>query len=103
MRKLSVDDVTAMIVGQIGKLAPMNEETADLFQKLAKKMLEQAGNKIKGDTYGDKNFCSRLRTQGNKLEKTISYITNNEDIVCPNLSYILEGKEASYEIYILHL
>jgi len=32
-----------MIVGQIGKLAPMNEETADLFQKLAKKMLEQAG------------------------------------------------------------
>ncbi len=43
MRKLSVDDVTAMIVGQIGNLAPMNEETADLFQKLAKKMLEQAG------------------------------------------------------------
>ena len=43
MRKLSVDDVTAMIVGQIGKLAPMNEEPADLFQKLAKKMLEQAG------------------------------------------------------------
>lgn len=30
-------------------------------------------------------------------KKTISYITNNEDIVCPNLSYILEGKEASYE------
>lgn len=36
-------------------------------------------------------------------EKTISYMTNNEDIVCPNLSSILEGKEASYEIYILHL
>lgn len=31
------------------------------------------------------------------LEKTISYMTNNEDIVCPNLSSILEGKEASYE------
>ncbi len=30
-------------------------------------------------------------------EKTLSYITNNEDIVCPNLSSILEGKEASYE------
>lgn len=30
-------------------------------------------------------------------EKTISYMTNNEDIVCPNLSSILEGKEASYE------
>ena len=24
-------------------------------------------------------------------EKTISYMTNNEDIVCPNLSSILEG------------
>ena len=30
-------------------------------------------------------------------EKTISYMTNNEDIVCPNLSSLLEGKEASYE------
>lgn len=30
-------------------------------------------------------------------EKTISYMTNNEDIVCPNLSSILEGKEASYK------
>ena len=30
-------------------------------------------------------------------EKTISYMTNNEDLVCPNLSSILEGKEASYE------
>lgn len=30
-------------------------------------------------------------------EKAISYMTNNEDIVCPNLSSILEGKEASYE------
>ena len=29
--------------------------------------------------------------------KTISYMTNNEDIVCPNLSSILEGKEASYK------
>ena len=30
-------------------------------------------------------------------DKTISYMTNNEDIVCPNLSSILKGKEASYE------
>ena len=30
-------------------------------------------------------------------EKTISYITDSEGIVCPNLSSILEGKEASYE------
>ena len=29
--------------------------------------------------------------------KTISYMTDNEDIVCPNLSSILEGKEASYK------
>ena len=30
-------------------------------------------------------------------EKTISYMADNEDIVCPDLSSILEGKEASYE------
>ena len=29
--------------------------------------------------------------------KTISYMLNNEDIVCPNLASILERKEASYE------
>ena len=29
--------------------------------------------------------------------KTISYMTNNEDIACPNLSSILEGRVASYE------
>ena len=40
---LSIDDVTAMIAGQIGQLAPMDKETADLFQQLAKKMIEQAG------------------------------------------------------------
>ena len=42
-KPLSIDDVTAMIAGQIGQLTPMDEETADLFQKLAKKMLGQAG------------------------------------------------------------
>ena len=30
-KPLSIDDVTAMIAGQIGQLAPMDEETADLF------------------------------------------------------------------------
>ena len=38
---LSIDDVTAMITGQISQLAPMDEETSDLFQKLLKKVMEQ--------------------------------------------------------------
>ena len=38
---ISVDDVTAIIAEQIGQLALMDEETTDLFQKLAKKMIEQ--------------------------------------------------------------
>ena len=38
---LSIDDVTAMITGQIGQLAPMDEETSDFFQKLLKKVMEQ--------------------------------------------------------------
>ena len=37
---LSIDDVTAMIAGQIGQLTPMDEETADLFQKLLKKVMK---------------------------------------------------------------
>ena len=40
---LSMDDVTAMITGQIGQLVPMDKETADLFQQLAKRMIERAG------------------------------------------------------------
>ena len=40
---LSIDDVAAMVAGQIGQIAPMDEETANLFQQLTKKMLEQAG------------------------------------------------------------
>ena len=42
---LSIDDVTAMVAGQIGQLAPMDEETSDLFQKLAKKLIEQMEKK----------------------------------------------------------
>ena len=40
--KNSIDDVTAMIAGQIGQLLPMDEETTKQFQVLAKKMMEQA-------------------------------------------------------------
>ena len=40
---LSIDDVTAMVAGQIGQLTPMDEETVELFQQFAKKMIEQAG------------------------------------------------------------
>ena len=42
-KSLSIDDVTAMIAGQIGQLAPMDEETVDLFQQFTKKILEQSG------------------------------------------------------------
>ena len=41
--KNSIDDVTAMIVGQIGKFLPMDEETAEQFRQLAKRMMEQVG------------------------------------------------------------
>ena len=40
---LTVDDVAAMISGQIGQFAPMDEETTDLFKQLANKMIEQDG------------------------------------------------------------
>ena len=40
---LTIDDVTKMVAEQIGQLAPMDEEAADLFQRLVKKMIEQAG------------------------------------------------------------
>ena len=39
-KPLSIDDVTAMVAGQIGQLTPMDEETADLFKQLAKKMMK---------------------------------------------------------------
>ena len=40
---LSMDDVTAMIAGQIGKFLPMDEETAEQFRQFAKRMMEQVG------------------------------------------------------------
>ena len=41
--KNSIDDVTAMIAGQIGKFLPMDEEMAEQFRQLAKRMMEQVG------------------------------------------------------------
>lgn len=34
---LSIDDVTAMIAGQIGQLAPMDKETVEMFQQFEKR------------------------------------------------------------------
>ena len=39
-KPLSVDDVTAMVAGQIGQLAPLDEETVKMFQQSAKKMMK---------------------------------------------------------------
>ena len=41
LNPLSVDDVTAMVAGQIGQFIPMDEETFEQFQQLAKKMTGQ--------------------------------------------------------------
>ena len=41
---VTMDDVAGMVAGQLGQLVPMNEETAEQFRQLAKKMMEQAGN-----------------------------------------------------------
>ena len=40
---ITMDDVAGMIAGQIGQFVPMDEETAEQFRQLAKKMMEQAG------------------------------------------------------------
>ncbi|MBS6944337.1 MULTISPECIES: hypothetical protein [Blautia] len=39
---ISMDDVTSVIAGQIGQILPMDEETAEQFRQLAKKMIKQA-------------------------------------------------------------
>ena len=38
---VTMDDVAGMVVGQLGQFVPMDEETADLFQKLLKKVMNQ--------------------------------------------------------------
>ena len=43
---LSMDDVTVMIVGQIGQLLPMDEETSGQFQQLMKKMMGRVDKEI---------------------------------------------------------
>lgn len=42
---LSMDDVTDMIARQIDQLVPMDEEATEQFRQLAKKMVEQAGER----------------------------------------------------------
>ena len=39
---MTMDDVPEMIAGQIGQLAPLDEETAEQFRQLAQKMMGQA-------------------------------------------------------------
>ena len=39
---ISMDDVTSVIAAQIGQILPMDEETAEQFRQLAKKMIKQA-------------------------------------------------------------
>ena len=41
---VTMGDVAGMVAGQLGQLVPMDEETAEQFRQLAKKMMEQAGN-----------------------------------------------------------
>ena len=41
-----MDDVTDMLAGQIGQLAPMDGESAALFQQLMKKLMEQSGKEM---------------------------------------------------------
>ncbi len=40
---VSMDDALQMLTGRLGQFVPMDDETADQFQQLAKKMIEQAG------------------------------------------------------------
>ena len=43
---LSMDDIAAMIAGQIGQLLPMDEETSGQFQQLMKKMMGRVDKEI---------------------------------------------------------
>lgn len=40
---VTMDDVAGIVTGQFGQLVPMDEETAEQFWQLAKKIMEQAG------------------------------------------------------------
>ena len=39
----TMDDVTALVIEQIGKVMPLDEKTAGQFHQLVKKIIEQAG------------------------------------------------------------
>ena len=41
---VTMDDVAGIVAGQFGQLVPMDEETAEQFRQLAKKMMKQAGS-----------------------------------------------------------
>lgn len=47
---LSIDDVAAMVAGQVGQFVPMDEETRDQRQQLMKKMMGQADIEKRGDS-----------------------------------------------------
>ena len=40
---LSIDGLADIAARQVGKVTPMDEETTDMFRRLAKKMMKQAG------------------------------------------------------------
>lgn len=46
LEPLSMDNVTAMIAGQIGRLLPMDKETTVQFRQLAKKMMKQVNKEV---------------------------------------------------------
>ena len=41
---VTMDDVAGIVAGQFGQLVPMDEETAEQFRQLAKKMMKQVGS-----------------------------------------------------------
>ena len=56
---VTMDDVAGIVTGQFGQLVPMDEETAEQFWQLAKKIMEQAGKQkfYWGIKYGCINYC----------------------------------------------
>lgn len=85
---LSIDDVTAMIAGQIGQLAPMDEETADLFQKLLKKVMNQKMTDILSEKITvarEDNHERTMAGMGNRItESCTSRIDLWKDILIEN-------------------
>ena len=53
-------------------------------------------NKFEGRLYMAKILIHGSGHQAASWNETISYMENNDDILCPNLVSVLKGKEASY-------